>query len=138
VGGLANKLRTQLQLEPDIAEYVLESVGVAGGGGQELEGRVAEASALIREYFAGLIQEFRTALAYATHRYPGEADTVFVHGPGAAIPGLVRMMAEDLGVKAVIPGPADLAGCPDSLKAACADPALTTAFGLAIHPEVAA
>jgi Tfp pilus assembly PilM family ATPase len=138
VSGLAGKLRTQLQLEPDVADYVLESVGVSGGPEHEHEGRLSEASAMIREYFGPLMQEFRTALAYATHRYPGEVETVFVHGAGAAIPGLVRVMSDDLGVKIVVPAPADLSNCPESLKAVCGNPSLTTALGLAIHPGVAA
>jgi type IV pilus assembly protein PilM len=131
-------LRTRLELEGDIADYFLETVGIAPQTPEQSDPRTRKAADSIREYFAGLIQEFRTALAYAVHRYPGEVDRIFVHGVGASIPGLVGVIAEELGVEIKVAAPADLVSCPHALSKICANPALTTALGLARHTMGAA
>jgi Tfp pilus assembly PilM family ATPase len=130
-------LRTKLELEADIADHILESVGLASGAElpEESRDRAKQAAELIREYFGGLFQEFRTALAYAVHRYPSEVDRVLLHGVGAAIPGLAGVIADELDEEITIVTPDGLTLCPEWLRDACRSPALTTALGLALHPE---
>jgi hypothetical protein len=145
IGLLRMKLRQELNLPADVADHMLEVVGlgpaVHGGGGgtgaardeDEDSGTRAKAAELIRDFFPGLIQELRTALAYAVHRYPSEVDRVLAVGTGAAVPGLIPWISEELGLEIGIVSPAGVATCPEWLVDQCADPSLTTALGLAQH-----
>jgi Tfp pilus assembly PilM family ATPase len=135
---LRMKLRNDMRLEADIADFLLDSVGVSGGA--EGDSRVpsgANAGEAIREYFSGLIQEFRTALAYAVHRYPSETDRVLLQGQGAAIPGLAQTIAAELGVEIGVVTPGEVAEVPEWLGPSCASPAMTTALGLSKYAEAA-
>jgi type IV pilus assembly protein PilM len=131
------RARQELDLEGELADYVIETIGLSGvpEGYEGDKAVIAEVGDLLREHCEALTQELRTAMAYAVHRYPGEVDLVLAHGGGATVPGLVEAMAEGIGAEIRRVTPELLAACPRTLGAHASDPALTSALGLALYEE---
>ncbi len=129
LGMLRTRVQTELGLEPDIADFLLESLGRASAPGED-SGARESASRLLTEHLERLCVEVRTALDYTEHRYPGPLHLLGVMGVGAALPGVVDLLSKTLESPVRLLSPAELAQCPDSL-ACCRDPGLTGALGLA-------
>lgn len=135
VGTLRSRLCSALQIEPDVADYVIASLsGPANPDPAERRQGPpppAGSSAILDEYIDSITTELRSALDYALHRYPGAADHILIMGPGAGIAGLAARVGAELSAPARTVRPAELAECPAPLLGPCGDPALTTALGLA-------
>jgi type IV pilus assembly protein PilM len=131
------RARQELDLEGELADYVIDTIGLAGvpADYQGDKAVLAEVGELLHEHCAALTQELRTAMAYAVHRYPGEVDSVLAHGSGATVPGLVEVMSGGIGAEIRRVTPELLAACPRTLGPRASDPALTSALGLALHGE---
>ena len=87
-------------------------------------------------YIKKMVSELRLSLTYATQEFAdGSVDQLLVHGEGAAMPRLAAHLSSELAVKARTLAPADVAQCPPSLSATCSLPVLSTALGLAQHPD---
>ena len=130
VGVLRAKLQKELGLEPDVADYLLDSLH-SGAKEQDDTGARESALGILREHLDRLCSEVRTALDYTNHRYPGRLHLLGVMGPGAKAPGLVQRLAEGAEFPVKVISPADLASVPAELTC-CADPGLTGALGLAM------
>lgn len=135
LGVLRGRLRTELGLEPDVADYLLDSLGTAPEQSDD-SGARESASGMLREHLDRLCAEVRTALDYAEHRYPGPLHLLGVMGVGATVAGLVNCLSAGLESPVKLVCPTDLAACPESL-ACCRDPGLTGALGLAQHRRAA-
>jgi Tfp pilus assembly PilM family ATPase len=146
-GGVAHlhaALARRLGLDGEVIDYLLGEVGLAddgnaggdedGGGGSDAPD---DARALLAGYADGVARELQVSFSYATHQYPDAAVAkLLLVGGGAALPGLPARLSATLGVEAAAVAPTALAACEPSLLELCSSPALTTALGLALFPEL--
>jgi type IV pilus assembly protein PilM len=133
LAALRARLSSELRVETEVSDFLL----FGGQGGQPSAAAQTDApqspaaAAIIEEYTESVVQELRSAMDYALHRYPGSMDRLLVMGAGAGIPGLPARLAAGLGVPARSIAPVDVADVAGTLETTCRNPGLTTALGLA-------
>jgi Tfp pilus assembly PilM family ATPase len=137
---LRTRIHESLSLAPDVADYLLDSVARTDPktGPMPDDGAARQTAALIDEHIDALATEVRTALEYATRRYPATLGPMSVVGPGAAFARLGERLSSALGLLARAVTPADLVKCSRPLAESCRDAAMTAALGLAQWGRAAA
>ncbi len=135
---LRKALRKELKVDAEGAEFLLERVGMAGGDESLSEHTLRAAKGLVDDHVGIVIQELRSVMAYAMHRYPGSVGPVLLTGEGALLVGLADKVRGELDLEARVVRPAELVEVPAELAAACDDPSLCAAVGLAMYSPVAA
>jgi type IV pilus assembly protein PilM len=133
---LRETLKRELRIEADAAELLLESVSAERVDPSLPESTVRAARQLIDEHLGAVVQELRSVMAYAMHRYPGAVGPVLLTGAGAAIAGLARRIREELDLDGRIVTPADMVAFAPELGEIAKDPSLAMAIGLAMHAPV--
>lgn len=120
----------ELKIEADAADYLIETLSSGGSDDTLSEHTIRTGRKLLDDYTAMIVQELRSVMAYAMHRYPGPVGPVLLTGEGADNKGLHRRIREELDLEArvVTPGDACAASGPSAGEAA-----LTVAVGLAMH-----
>jgi len=133
------QVRTELRVEGEAADYLIETLARGEGDGGLPEHTLGTATRLMDEYLEMVVQELRSVMAYAIHRYPGSIGPVVLTGAGAGLQGLHRRIREDLDLEVRTVSLADVvrAGIAPELEQVCRDAALTVAAGLAMHPGAA-
>jgi Tfp pilus assembly PilM family ATPase len=148
IGQLHATLTSKLKLEADIADYVINDVGV---GSAQAEGEAArprliepppdldlpdDARALLMTHVESIGQELQASFSYAAQQYPDVAvSKLLLVGGGAAMPGLFEFLSGALRIETRTVCPADVASCREAIGESCRVPMLTQALGLALFPE---
>lgn len=133
---LHSALVDDLDLDADVADYVLREVGLRTDFADEdipIElARAARESVLT--YVGLLAPEVRVSLGYAAQEYgKSTVDRIVMVGEGAGIPGLADQLSSEFKVTTRVVAPTQLADCPERLRPTCSAPALTAAFGLSLY-----
>ncbi|MCB9844941.1 MAG: PilN domain-containing protein [Phycisphaeraceae bacterium] len=100
---LRSLLHERLEVEDDVADYVLREIGLTSSFGDERD--TWEVLPAVREIIAGrlehVVRETRAAIGYALHRYGlNRSDLALVTGPGATLPGASAFLGEHLSLEA--------------------------------------
>jgi type IV pilus assembly protein PilM len=135
VGIVLRALRDEFQLADDEAEHVLRNVGLSGRSEQATAfaqaDRIVE---LVQRYVDAMLAEIQPAFDYASHRYAeSPLRSLLMCGGGAGIPGLGELLSSRISLPTSVLCPARIVECTPAIAPLCADPALTTALGLAWH-----
>lgn len=134
VSALRSVLAEQLDLEPEVASYLLAHHGLDGAPPEEaaVAARFERARRVIADRLGLLAAEVQRSVAYAGGRYPGSgAGRLLIVGDGAQTPGLDRVLAESTGMEARVVRPCDAGDVPDAYNEFGRDATLSLAFGLA-------
>ncbi|MHC4996241.1 MAG: hypothetical protein ACYTGQ_14450, partial [Planctomycetota bacterium] len=115
--GVHALLRRRGDFDADVADWLLEVVGLAGPDAPGLDDRqrscATEVGAVLAIYTENLANHARAAINYAEHRYPdASVNGLFVSGGGATTRGLVEHLRDSLGVSVGLAEPRQLASCP--------------------------
>lgn len=134
---LGETLRTRLNLEQEVTDYLLEEVGLAPAQAEsDAVNLPQEARNLLITHVDALVQELNISFSYVSHEYPDVSlSRVLLTGTGATMPGLAEHLSNVLGVEVPVASASQLAHCPPALLASCASPALVAALGLAQFRE---
>ena len=134
---LYEMLRTRLNLEGEVIDYLISEVGLAGAkSGDEGVALPPQARDLLASHLDALVRELTISLSYVTHEYPdAPLARLLLSGTAASVPGLAQHLSDVLGVEARLARPTELASCPPPLLETCASPALLAAMGLAQFRE---
>jgi type IV pilus assembly protein PilM len=135
---LHESLVRELDLDLDVADYILGEIGV-GGDADDADAPkelLVAARDRITAYLEAMMPEIRMSLGYATQEYGhSTVDRIVLIGEAAAIPGLVDHLTRELGVETITLAPSQLADCQRVPATPSQSPVLTAAFGLAQYPE---
>jgi Tfp pilus assembly PilM family ATPase len=139
---LREQLQLELRTELESTDYLLRALTSAGGITAEdglPEGSLRRAIAIVEDYLSTVVQELRSVMAYAIHRYPGSIGPVLLVGPGAWLHGLRERVRTELDLETKVVSPRDVIACDGlpELDRVCMDPALTTAVGMAMRTGAA-
>lgn len=128
-------IQDQLRSE-DGVELILEAV-CNGTGGGELGGMAAgTVKGVVEDHVEQVVQELRTVLAYALHKYAGGIGPVLLMGPGAGIEEFGAKIASELDLVARVVRLENVAGLGDLVGGERGqDSALAVAAGLAMRPR---
>jgi Tfp pilus assembly PilM family ATPase len=118
-----------IALEPEFAETIFAQI--TSPGAEPADDLPSETTAALDEHAQVLVQELRTALTYAIHRYGGEVSKVLLQGCGANLRGLGERLTAELGAPVAPARPSDLLACAPGVAAD--DTGLSVAIGLALH-----
>lgn len=131
-------LMDKLDLDEEIADYLLERVGLLEREGDDRESweLLGEAHTLIREWVEALGREAEASIEYALRRYGHDriARVVLV-GANASMPGLADELGEALHATVGTPGPGELIDCQDKTIEVAGDGRLVCALGLALRMD---
>ena len=133
---LYESLHSRLGMDSDVADYLLNEVGLSAqgvGAGPARDVDVPpEARKLLSAYVDSLAQELQASLSYIGHEYPDASlASMLLCGSNAAIPGLAEQLARVLGLEVRAIALPQLLECPPALLESGSSPALTAAAGLA-------
>lgn len=134
LGRLREALRKELKVDADGADFLIEKIGRDGVDAGLPEHTVRAARGVIDEHLSMVLQELRSVMAYAMHRYPGAVGPALLTGAGAGLGGLVKRVREELDLDARIVKPSEVVSVPSEFESVCGDPSLCAAVGLAMHP----
>ena len=134
---LHQALHERLRLESDVADYLLDEIGLAGKAkdddGIELP---MEARTLLAAHIETLVQELNVSFSYITHEYPdAPLAQLLLTGSAANVPGLAEHLQAVLGIEARVVTAADVVESAPGLSEMCGSPALVVAAGLAQFRE---
>ncbi len=137
LNGVLDDLVADLDLDVDVADYVLREIGLDCDTTKNEAQR--EIVAAVRDrtigYLNGIIPEIRLSLGYAAQEYGRTGiDRLLLVGEAAGIPGLAKHVSREFGLEATVVAPADLLIADKAPTDLTASPALTAAFGLAQYP----
>jgi Tfp pilus assembly PilM family ATPase len=133
---LHGALVNDLDLDADVADYVLREIGLrADLEDQDIPTELARAAReSVLGYVSLLAPEVRVSLGYAAQEYgKSGVDRLVMVGEGASVPGLADQLSNEFSLTARVVAPTQLADCPERLRATCSAPALTAAFGLSLY-----
>lgn len=132
---LADELTREFDLEPGVARYLLEDVGLASADDHP-EAMPGDMRALVLDYLEDLVRELNVSLSYARHQYPdAEVGPVMLVGGAARMAKLDEAISQQLPHDAVVLTPALRMAASGTMLKAAADPALSLAAALAMHEE---
>lgn len=132
LGRLHRELCQRLRIEADVADYVLEQVGLDTAP----ENASPEARALILAHLESLTTELHASFNYASHQYEdAPLGRLMLSGGGTAVPGVADYFTKNAGGATVRTlAPTDLFPAPKTRLQGCQSPALLPALGLAMYP----
>ena len=130
-------LAGKFDLQPDVADHLIGEIGLTQAPPGAVRSDLLKA---VRGHIAGyldrLASELRLSLSYAAQEHAKSGvDRLLVHGEGASIPGLADRLSSALDLELRMVAPTDVVECRPSLMATCRWPILSTALGLAQHPD---
>jgi Tfp pilus assembly PilM family ATPase len=140
---LRDAIASRLKVDRDVAEYLLQNVGLAtdaaAAAADDDDGGLADLPAdgrsLIAGHFDAISQELAASFSYAVHQYRDAAvSRLLVVGGGAGVPAVAKHLTNATGIEAAVASPATLAAFDPTLAETCASPTLTAALGLALYP----
>lgn len=137
LSGVLEDLVADLDLDLDVADYVLREIGLDCGkteheAQQEIVAAVRDRTVA---YLNGIVPEIRLSLGYAAQEYGRTGiDRLLLVGEAAGIPGMVKHVSREFGLEATVVAPSDLLVADEAPTGPAASPALTAAFGLAQYP----
>lgn len=135
--GMASLFRTierKFPLDGEKTERLLAETGLVPGpeDSQARDPLYEPLRGTVAKHFDMLAEELRAPFSYMLQEYsPEGAERLLLVGGGASVPGVAEYFASVLELDTRTVAPVDLVECPPSLSGKCADPALTTALGLA-------
>lgn len=133
LGQVRASLSKELKVDSEGVDFVMETIAMQRGDGELPEHTVRAARGVVDEHVGMIVQELRSVMAYAMHRYPGSVGPVLLTGPGATLVGLDSRIRSELDLDARVVRPSELMQVPPELSWATDDPSLCTAAGLAMH-----
>ena len=140
------ELRKNLDVEDDVAEYIVDRLGVAGAvaaesshgspfGSDQAE-LLAEAQQTIQGNLRAAVDEIRASVAYAARRFSGAtAPTVLLCGGGMRVPGVVGLIRQGVGDSAatIVPSQCVTVSSASMASTIADDTSFIAAIGLARH-----
>jgi Tfp pilus assembly PilM family ATPase len=141
-----DELISNIGLEPEVALYVIERLGIAGAqpaptqgeagprtDGPEKTELLAESQEIIRTHMRSVVEEVRASLAYATRRFGAGAPVGALFCGGAvSVPGAQDLIRQSIGEGMHIVAPVECVSITTPTELA-EDPGLIGAIGLAMH-----
>lgn len=134
ISALRKLLAEQLDLEPEVALYLLAHHGLDAALPEDagVAARFERARRVIADRLGLLAAEVQRSVSYAGGRYPGSGvGRLLIVGDGAQTPGLDRVLGEFTGMETRVVRPCDAGDVPDSHNESGRDATLSLAFGLA-------
>ncbi|MBX3385778.1 MAG: hypothetical protein KF768_04340 [Phycisphaeraceae bacterium] len=147
---LADKLRTDLKVTPEVCEHLVESVGLTDARPNSLDPAanatdrrqepelLGVARKIIAAHADGMIDDIRASVSYASRRFVIGADAgsgapVGFVGGGCVIPGLGERLSNAIGASASVIAAGQCVQCLPEAARAAGDPSFVCALGLALH-----
>jgi Tfp pilus assembly PilM family ATPase len=133
---LRELVQQELRIEPQATEYLIGALTASEHGELPLpEESLQPTMKIVEDYLTTVIQELRSVMAYAIHRYPGQIGPVLLVGPGAALRGLKERIRTELDLETRVVVPRDLVevAALAELERVAENPGLTTALGMAMR-----
>ncbi|MBT8484517.1 MAG: pilus assembly protein PilM [Phycisphaerales bacterium] len=133
---LHSNLVEQIDLDGDVADYLLTEAGLCDAQGDRTQEALRNAvREQIDSYVQRLSSELRLTLTYVLQEHGQRGmDELLILGEGAAIPDLAEDLGESCGLPATVVTPLQLGRCRQTLIRECQSPVLTQTFGLAQYP----
>ncbi len=128
----------QHDLEHDVTDHIVSEIGIRSDLPQDQaqSDLVKAVRGDIINYLDNLVSEVRLSVSYGSQEYAdGAVERLIIHGEGASMPGVAAYLSSKLDMKVRSVAPTHVADCPPSLSEICGLPVLSTALGLAQHPE---
>ncbi len=128
----------QHELEHDVTDHIVSEIGIRSDLPQDQA--QSDVLKLVRgdiiNYLDNLASEVRLSVSYGSQEYAdGAVERLIIHGEGASMPGVAAYLSSRLEMKVRSVAPKHVADCSPSLSEICGLPVLSTALGLAQHPE---
>lgn len=133
---LQNAMMDRMHMEADVADFLIEKVGLAESSLADTPPIPTAARGLISGHFEAVSRELEASVAYVLHQYPNTplADLTLCGG-GGAIPGLSAMLSKTLECEARVADAGSLVDCPEGLGSHASASAFAVAIGLAQFQE---
>jgi len=128
----------QHELDNDVTDHIVSEIGISSDLPQDQA--QSDLLKLVRgdiiNYLDNLASEVRLSVSYGSQEYAdGAVARLIIHGEGASMPGVAAYLSSRLDMKVRTVAPTHVADCSPSLSEICGLPVLSTALGLAQHPE---